>query len=233
MTSSSRRRRLAAGVLLVGLAAGCGGGGHSLGVPTTFGGIDVTVDRQTLLDSLAIEDRFFGAGDCSLVEGSVGGEGQRRLLTFATEVVNYGDEDMILGDPSSPLAPLLPSDFEWSPCHGHTHFLGWADYRLTDGTGSVVAQGHKQAFCLEDSLPVHRWQDSHGYSCSYQGLTVGWADIYDASLDGQWIDVTGVPEGDYVLVVTVNAEGKIPEVDVQPDTVTVPVRLPDPLKPPP
>jgi hypothetical protein len=40
---------------------------------------------------------------------------------------------------------------------------------------------------------------------------VGWADVYDHSLDCQWIDVTGVPAGDYLLRLTVNPSGTFPE----------------------
>jgi hypothetical protein len=71
-----------------------------------------------------------------------------------------------------------------------------------------------------------------GFDCDFQGLSSGWADIYQHILDGQWVDVTGVPEGDYRLSVTVNAEGKVVEVDDRwPDTVSVPVHVPDPSAP--
>ena len=96
----------------------------------------------------------------------------------------------------------------------------------------VAAFGHKQAFCLEDSLP-YNVGFSHDYDCQDQGITAGWADEYAKQLDGQWVDVTGVPEGDYTLVVTVNQDGKIPElIDRQPNTVTILVHVPDPNLPP-
>jgi hypothetical protein len=190
----------------------------------------VTVDRHVVRASLEFEDRFFGDGDCSVVEGSVGGTGMRRLLLFDTVILNQGDEDILVGDPADPVPPLLPSDFEYSPCHDHFHFSGWADYELRDLEGAVVAFGHKQAFCLLDSINYFVGMPSQGFDCAFQGISAGWADVYDKSLDGQWVDVTGVPEGDYVLAVTVNADGKVVETDdVQPNTVTVPVRVPDPF----
>jgi hypothetical protein len=189
------------------------------------------VDAEVLADSLEFEDRFFGAGDCSLEEGSVGDEGTRRLLLFDTVMVNQGDEDIVLGSPTDPEPPLVPGDFEYSPCHDHYHFTGWADYALKDALGATVAFGHKQAFCLLDSLNYFG-RPSHHYDCAFQGISAGWADIYDKSLDGQWVDVTGVPEGDYFLEVSVNVLGKVPERDLLPNVVSVPVHVPDPSGPP-
>ena len=45
---------------------------------------------------------------------------------------------------------------------------------------------------------------SFQYGCGNMGISSGCGDIYDASLDCQWIDVTNVPAGDYTLVVRVN-----------------------------
>ncbi|HET6892934.1 MAG TPA: lysyl oxidase family protein, partial [Pyrinomonadaceae bacterium] len=49
-------------------------------------------------------------------------------------------------------------------------------------------------------------------SCgSFQGLKVGWADQYHPLLGCQFIQVTGVAEGDYVLEDHVNPEHLFPE----------------------
>jgi hypothetical protein len=39
------------------------------------------------------------------------------------------------------------------------------------------------------------------------------ADIYSYTLDGQWIDTTGVPAGTYTLRVTINPSGIVNETD--------------------
>ena len=44
------------------------------------------------------------------------------------------------------------------------------------------------------------------YSCNYMGITAGCADIYDAGLDCQWLDITDIPDGDYVFVAVVNVD---------------------------
>ena len=49
--------------------------------------------------------------------------------------------------------------------------------------------------------------------CGYQGLTAGWADIYHRDLDCQWVDVTGVPDGRYILQVHVNPARVLRETD--------------------
>ncbi len=101
--------------------------------------------------------------------------------------------------------------FTYHASHNHIHFDGWCEYRLrtilvNDGVGPVVATGGKTSFCILD-LGVH---DSTlpGYnpngefrSCgtTTQGLSVGWLDIYSKNLDGQFIDITGVPNGTYWL----------------------------------
>jgi hypothetical protein len=42
------------------------------------------------------------------------------------------------------------------------------------------------------------------HTCDFQGIRAGFVDTYDAHLAGQWIDVTDVPEGDYIFRVTIN-----------------------------
>ena len=47
--------------------------------------------------------------------------------------------------------------------------------------------------------------------CGYQGISAGWADVYHRGLDCQWIDITGVPSGRYVLEVAINPAHVIQE----------------------
>ena len=44
------------------------------------------------------------------------------------------------------------------------------------------------------------------YGCANQGLQSGWADLYFSSLDCQWIDITGIPDGTYTLRLTGNPD---------------------------
>ncbi len=141
---------------------------------------------------------------CELVEGSVGGTGYRRLLRFDTVLMNGGDGDLVVGSPTDPSNPYH-SVFVFSPCHNHYHIDGFSNYQLLNINRTVAAQGHKQAFCLEDRLKYTNDNKSSGYNCAFQGITTGWADWYFKQLSGQWIDITGVPEGDYIVHVEINA----------------------------
>ncbi|MCX4242765.1 lysyl oxidase family protein [Paraliomyxa miuraensis] len=155
------------------------------------------------------DDQFFLDNSCEILEGCVPEPGWRRLLRFDTRTPNAGSRDLALGVPSN-----HPDLFHWSECHGHYHFDGYAYYDLLDGMGNVVATGHKQAFCLLDWSPW-AWNDFGGdYTCSNQGISLGWEDVYGSYLDCQYVDITDVPPGDYVLRVSVNQP--LPEAAVAP-----------------
>jgi hypothetical protein len=184
---------------------------------------DLGVDQLDLSNSLMLESRQFSSDDCAVFEGCVGGSGVRRLLRFNTTTPNYGPGDIFLGDPRN-----SPS-FEYSACHNHYHFREYADYRLLDGSGRVVARGHKQAFCLVDLWrpPGLRGDPNPQFThCGFQGISAGWADLYHRGLDCQWIDVTGVPSGRYVIEVTVNPAGVIREHNYANNVARAEVTLP-------
>lgn len=182
---------------------------------------DLTVSAEVAQASLLINQEFFPPESCAIEEGCIAGSGTRRLLRFSTMTPNVGESDLILGDPSG------TPGFEYAQCHGHYHFNGYARYELVNASGGIVAVGHKQAFCLLDSTPVGvPGAPTQGrYHCGFQGLTRGWADIYDASLDCQWVDITDVPDGDYLLRISINPDRVIEESDYGNNTVEVPVSL--------
>lgn len=189
---------------------------------------DLFVDATRLRPS--IEYRNFAPDSCAIAEGCIGGPGRRRLLRFDTWTPNVGGADMFLGVPtmSSPY-------FEWSPCHRHYHFNTYAEYELLSADGMcVAAQGHKQAFCLLDfyeypcgtagAPDCRRIRD--GYTCSNQGIRRAAQDVYDSSLDCQWIDITGVPPGDYIIRIRVNTEHILYEEDYGNNEIRVPFTIP-------
>ena len=88
--------------------------------------------------------------------------------------------------------------------------------------------GHKQAFCLMDSLQIAGEAGEGKYHCENQGITQGWADVYGRYLDCQWIDVTSVAPGDYTLEIEVNPEHLFAESDLTNDVWTRAVTIPAP-----
>ncbi len=127
-----------------------------------------------------------------------------------------------------------------SPDHSHWHFLPFERYELfREGSATRVVRDRKSGFCLGDRYRVEsvtagavpakyvgRCQlNRPGRLSLTEGISVGWGDDYAAYLEGQYVDVTGLPLGRYRLVHTVNAGGRILEVDRTNNASEVAVRL--------
>jgi Lysyl oxidase len=160
-----------------------------------------------------IVERNYTTSSCEVVEGCAL-PGPRRYLIFNTETRNIGTADLVLGHPAN------NTNFVYAPCHGHYHFMDFADYRLVNSAGQLVAIGLKAGFCL---LDAQRWDSSASliskYDCNNQGIQRGWADIYTAFqgnstnlLSCQWVDITGLEAGIYMLEIEVNPVGRLPEL---------------------
>ena len=63
------------------------------------------------------------------------------------------------------------------------------------------------------------------YDCDYQGISVGCADVYDAALPCQWIDITGIANAEYDLRVTTNPDEVISELDFSNNSATVRIEV--------
>jgi hypothetical protein len=188
---------------------------------------DLVVDPQRFVSQMEIVDRFFTDSGCAFQEGVIGGTGYRRILRFDTVVMNSGDADLVVGDRSDPDNPYAEW-FEFAPCHGHFHIRDFSVYELLNANGTLVVAGHKQGFCMEDSFKYDGGK-SNGYDCGFQGISSGWGDWYYKQLTGQWIDITGVPEGDYIVRVTINLAGTFDEgTNRYPNVVQTSIHVPDP-----
>jgi len=130
--------------------------------------------------------------------------------------------------------------FTFHPGHNHVHLDGWAIYRLRavlpeGGVGEVLRESAKTSFCLLDSAPHD--PSLPGYTpvrtyrtCGelYQGISVGWADIYAKDLIGQNIDVAGLPPGSYWLESEVDPEDHILELNEDNNITRILVELTEP-----
>jgi hypothetical protein len=183
---------------------------------------DLRVNRARLANTIEFRYRTFTNSSCAVAEGCVKATGRRRLLLFDCAIANVGNGDLVIGDPAD-----RPDLFHFSPCHRHYHLNGLATYTLAKAAGSVVARAHKQGFCLRDDERYYATaKAAFPYVCSYQGITTGWQDVYDKALDCQWIDITGLRPGNYVLRITVNPAHVLRESNYDNNTVQVPIYVP-------
>ena len=187
---------------------------------------DLAVDQTRLQSSVVFRTQVFKSTDCAVVEGCVTGSGKRKLMKFDVAIPNVGKADLVLGNPTDPSNANL---YQFSPCHGHYHLTDFAKYELLALNNMTVLTGRKQAFCLEDFTKVDPNAGSAKYTCSNQGIQVGWSDVYGSYLDCQWLDVTDIAPGQYRLKVTVNAtpnvSTKLTESDYSNNTAIVTVTI--------
>ncbi len=175
---------------------------------------------------------------------------QRELLRFSNGFVNLGGGPLALRpdfqptvtraiqeirDPSGQVvAEHLVGQYEFHPQHNHWHIDNIALFEVHRGspTGPIVGTNSiKVGFCLID------WYQLEGnspttertfFDCArgYQGSSVGWVDQYHQSLEGQQVDLTGVPSADdYYFVSTTNPLGAKLEQDYTNNTAWVKFRL--------
>jgi beta-lactam-binding protein with PASTA domain len=105
----------------------------------------------------------------------------------------------------------LVATFQYHAVHGHYHFplARFGIYSVAgDGSlGSPLLESPKVGYCLGDSVasnpPIpHQGPSEHsGANCDdprlSEGISVGWADLYDSADAGQSIDITSLPDGVY------------------------------------
>jgi Lysyl oxidase len=109
------------------------------------------------------------------------------------------------------------------PTHQHWHLTPFMRYELRHERGFRLAQPDtKSGFCLGDRyvtdpekrlrgepvIPVYNTNcglGETGLLAIEEGISVGWGDNYEAWRDGQYLDLTGLPKGRYVLVHRVNS----------------------------
>lgn len=115
--------------------------------------------------------------------------------------------------------------------HEHWHVRDLVSYELQSlQDGSDTGHGAKSGFCFFDNVQHDLSLPNAPQSAVYKprevcsefqpdaldvvmGLSVGWGDKYGPRLPGQYIDITGVPNGRYRLFNTVDQGGWFTESD--------------------
>jgi Lysyl oxidase len=116
------------------------------------------------------------------------------------------------------------------PTHQHWHLLPFMSYELRHADGYRLARPDtKTGFCLGDRyltdaserLPGEPASAVYRTNCGLgdtgllvveEGISVGYGDDYAPWRDGQYLDLTGLPKGRYVLVHRVNKTRVIREM---------------------
>ncbi len=171
-----------------------------------------------------ISTEYFNESSADVEDGFLT-PGEHRLLRFDMIIYNAGDRDAELGNPMD-----RPDLYEYSESHDHAHLKGFNKYALIDESGDTMGVGKKQTFCLRDNFRMSSRPNADGsaqFDCDYQGISAGWADVYDSSLPGQYLVIDTLPDGVYTLRATTNAEGTIDETCTGDNTVRVDLRIDD------
>jgi hypothetical protein len=154
-----------------------------------------TTNNRTLLRFAAVNTNV-GLGPLELRAGGIDGTGQQVF------------QRIYRSDGSS--YDRLAGTMTYHPQHNHFHFNNFALYTLTSvsNTSGSGQTSEKTSFCVEDTTQIDLSLPGAPRSGVYttcnpdvQGLSVGWGDRYGPTLDGQSIDITGDPEGDYHLTI--------------------------------
>jgi hypothetical protein len=132
-------------------------------------------------------------------------------------------------------------EFDTRPGHNHWHLEDVARYDLLSHGGDRVVRSGKQSFCLAPTDPINLmvpgalWQpDSVGLfsSCPTdqsiwlrETLPVGWGDTYVQAAAGQSFNITGVPNGTYLVRVWTDPFHNILETRRDNDSALLKIRL--------
>ncbi|KNC83032.1 hypothetical protein SARC_04703 [Sphaeroforma arctica JP610] len=129
---------------------------------------------------------------------------ERIIIRFETTTWNVGNDVFY---------PPPEGEFVWHACHNHYHGMtGYATYYITTAGSfsNIILRGHKASHCVMDSTCERSGNDMQ-HRCTNQGIAVGCADTYSRGLDCQWVDVTPLPAGWYVMNVNINLDKRVRE----------------------
>lgn len=126
----------------------------------------------------------------------------------------------------------LAGSFVWHQGHNHFHFEDYARYTLQPAQGKSKRTSSKTSFCLMDTELVDGQLPGSPNSPVYancgnffQGISVGWSDIYGAHLPGQSIELTNLKDGDYRLIVEADPRNRLVETNDDDNTSCVLLNL--------
>ena len=158
--------------------------------------------------------------NCTTGNGAGGHTAIQRIYTDAN-----GDGGFIRGEDTE-YDERPAGCMTFHPKHHHWHFDDFSLFQLKL-EGAIIGQtSTKMTFCIADvnrraslmtaadaNFAPTVW---HYRLCSrnaVQGLSVGWGDLYNSGTAGQYLVITGVPDGTYCFVSTADPLSTLSESD--------------------
>jgi hypothetical protein len=127
--------------------------------------------------------------------------------------------------------------------HSHWHLEDFQRFELRTVGGRTLRRDRKTGFCLGDRydasgtgtrMPGEPARAVYRHRCGLgqplrtslsQGISVGFGDDYPAGLEGQYVDITGLRTGRYVLVHRVDPNGAIVDMHDDNDVSSMLVKI--------
>jgi hypothetical protein len=125
--------------------------------------------------------------------------------------------------------------------HNHWHVRDLEGYTLRNTNPSeapVMRTGAKHGFCFFDNYeydlaltdaPTRAVYTRCGFTGAdsevTMGLSIGWGDRYNASLPDQYIDISGLPAGEYTITATADVQQLFTELDETNNSTTATIRI--------
>lgn len=231
MPSSRHIVPLALSIVFLGCGGGGGGGGF-VGVPAELVpnlrpmpasdfSITVTDTGMGMHRVLRLSSRIANYGEGPLeIFGFIEGA-NTSLPVPASQIIKWNNGQ----------TTVVPAgEFEHHHVHSHWHWENLVSFKMFNMVDPVdpyhpsnthVATTAKVSFCLVDTAKIPGFSgpgqpNSPRYiECNrnVQGISVGWHDLYDASLFGQWIEIDGVPDGQYWVILESDPTGLLRELN--------------------
>lgn len=178
--------------------------------------------------------------------------GEQKILRFDTTFYNIGPGPMeLLGTTNTDLQKTIATQtvhkkdgttetrevgaFVYHPGHDHLHWHvdKYGQFQIYDLEQRLLAETDKFSFCIwdEHSAPeiIEGKPPTRKYTrcprSNIQGLSVGWGDTYKAQVEGQEIDITGIPDGTYMVRSAINIDRKIMEKDYENNQATAIIKI--------
>ena len=195
--------------------------------------------KQLTNGCLPEEQAEQGASRCLRFDQIIGnfGDGPTELRYSAQDLNREQNMFQVIHKSDGTTHRRIADRYEYHATHEHFHYANFAQSHIwqSDAGGARLGDaplrsGKKNGFCLIDVLDL--WFDrkggaSRGYwpdGCisaediesgreGVNGISRGWADVYNWWLPDQYIDVAGVPDGYYQLETVVDPKNTLVETN--------------------